>query len=291
VPRLRGKGRERVRAAALVLAAAAIATGCGGGGGDGDTSDAVVAGFYPLAFAGQEIGGPSLDVEDLTPAGTEPHDLELTPRAVERLKSARLVLLMGGDFQPQLEEAAGRDERVLRLIGTPGLRVSADDDPHVWLDPLRYAVIARRIGVALGRRRAAEEFVARLRGLDREYRRRLASCSRRELVTSHRAFGYLTRRYRLRQVGITGLSPEAEPRPRDLQRVAQTVRRTGATTVFTETLVSPRVANTLARETGARTETLDPIEGLRPAALRSGEDYFTVMRSNLMRLRAALDCG
>jgi zinc transport system substrate-binding protein len=250
----------------------------------------VVAAFYPLAYAAQQLGGPTVEVANLTPPGVEPHDLEATPGDVQAIHSADLVLLLGHGFQPQLEDAAGRGENVVWLLDTPGLHRFDNGDPHVWLDPLRYALIVRRIGLALGRPQAAARLESRLRALDREYRRGLAHCARHEIVTSHEAFAYLGQRYGLRQVAITGLTPEAEPAPKDLQRVVELVRSTHATTIFFETLVSPRIAQTVARETHAKTAVLDPLEGLKPAEAKRGADYFTVMRANLQALRGALGC-
>jgi zinc transport system substrate-binding protein len=250
----------------------------------------VVAAFYPLALAAQEIGGDKVEVENLTPAGAEPHDLEISPRDVRDLREADLVLLLGHGFQPSLEKAAGNGDEVLALLDTPGLNRFSNGDPHVWLDPQRYLLIVRRIGSALQEESSTQSFATRLRALDRDYRLGLAHCARREIVTSHEAFAYLSQRYGLRQVAITGLTPEAEPSPRALQHVIELVRKTHATTIFFETLVSPRIAETVAHETGAKTAVLNPIEGLTPAEQRRGEDYFTVMRANLANLRVALDC-
>jgi zinc transport system substrate-binding protein len=250
----------------------------------------VVAAFYPLAYAAQQVGGPAVEVTNLTPPGVEPHDLEATPGDVQAIQSADLVLLLGHGFQPQLEDAAGRGKNVIWLLDTLGLRRFENGDPHVWLDPVRYALIVRRIAQALGRPQAAGSLEGRLRALDREYRRGLAHCARRELVTSHEAFAYLAQRYGLKQVAITGLTPEAEPAPKDLQRVVELVRRTHATTIFFETLVSPRIAETVARETHAKTAVLDPIEGLTPAEASRRDDYFALMRANLAALRGALGC-
>jgi len=249
-----------------------------------------VASFYPLAFAAEEIGGREIEVVNLTPAGTEPHDLEVTPRDVRELRSADLVLLLGHGFQPQLEDAAGGGSKTVALLDTPGLDRFPNDDPHVWLDPIRYALIAERVGSELRAGPRATRFVTRLRALDREYREGLAGCSRREIVTSHEAFAYLGERYGLRQIAITGLSPEAEPSPQGLRRVVDLVRKTDATTIFFETLVSPRIAQTVARETGAKTAVLNPVEGLTPEEAKRGDDYFSVMRSNLTSLRTALGC-
>lgn len=250
----------------------------------------VAAAFYPLAFAAQLIGGRGVEVSNLTPPGTEPHDLEVSADDVRRIRSADYVLLLGHGFQPQLEDAAGDSQRVLSLLDTPGLERLPNDDPHVWLDPRRYALIVRRIGAALDGQRRAARLAARLRRLDARFRRGLSQCARREIVTSHEAFAYLAQRYGLRQIAITGVSPEAEPTPRDLRRVVQLVRDTGATTIFFETLVSPRIAETVARETEARTALLNPIEGLTPSEVRRGADYFSLMRANLRSLQRGLGC-
>jgi zinc transport system substrate-binding protein len=211
---------------------------------------------------------------------------------VEAVRSANFVFLLRG-FQPALDDAAeGADEaRVVDLLPVASpVEVDGQLDPHVWLDPIRFVEVVRTIGDALERPAAAERLVTRLRGLDREYRDGLGDCERRELVTSHDAFGYLARRYGLRTVAVTGLSPEAEPSARDLERVVDEVRRHGATTVFVEKLVSPRLGETVAREVGADTAVLDPIEGVTEEEAERGEDYFSLMRANLAALREGLGC-
>jgi zinc transport system substrate-binding protein len=250
----------------------------------------VVAAFYPLAYTAEQVGGLRAHVTNLTPAGAEPHDLELSPDDVAAVKDAGLVLLLGHGFQPQLERAARSSNGTsLSLLDTPGIDRHGND-PHVWLDPLRYALLVRAIGKAMHAERAAARLVTRLHGLDREFHAGLANCVRRELVTSHAAFGYLAQRYGLRQISVEGLSPEAEPAPQELARVIARVEANGATTVFAEPLASPRVARTVSRETGVTVAELDPLEGLTPGALARGADYFTVMRANLAALRKGLGC-
>jgi zinc transport system substrate-binding protein len=184
------------------------------------------------------------------------------------------VLYLGDAFQPAVAKA---------VHGNGVNLLPQDGDPHVWLDPLLYARVVRRIAAAL--HRPAEPLLAQLRRLDEEYRRGLRSCARREIVTSHAAFGYLTRRYGLKQVAITGITPESEPSPQRLADVIRLVRKTHATTVFFERLISPRLAETVARDAGARTDVLDPIEGQE-----QGQTYFTLMHRNLAALRKALGC-
>ncbi len=167
---------------------------------------------------------------------------------------------------------------------------SGSIDPHVWLDPHRFAAIIREVGSALHRSRQSSALLTRLERLDREYRSGLSHCERRAIVTSHAAFGYLALRYGLRQVPLEGLTPEAEPSAKAVQRLVGEVRRTHATTVFFETLVSPKLAETVARAAGAHTAVLNPLEGLTKDETAHGEDYFTVMRANLRSLREALGC-
>jgi zinc transport system substrate-binding protein len=274
----------------LALTVPGLAAGCGGSDGHSNAREAVVASFYPLAFAAEQVGGEAVSVENLTPPGAEPHDLEVSPSDVSKIKSADLVLLLGHGFQPQLEDAAGSGADVVALLDTPALDLHPDGDPHVWLDPIRYMKIVDRIGVVLGRPAATSRLLARLRKLDKDYRRGLADCARRDIVTSHEAFAYLAERYGLNQMAVTGLNPEAEPTPQGLQQTVDVVRASDATTVYFERLVSPRLAETVARETGTKTAVLDPIEGLTDTERKQGADYFTLMRANLRALQAGLGC-
>jgi zinc transport system substrate-binding protein len=280
-----------------------LAAGCSGSDDGSGAETTVVAAFYPLAYAAERVGGDSVEVRNLTPAGAEPHDLELTPRDVEDVQAADHVFYLGAGFMPALEDAVADDERAVDLLEGQRLLTGSDEhghgehehgdelDPHIWLDPTRYARIVERIGKALGRPEAAGALVAELRALDADFRQGLADCKRRVIVTSHAAFGYLASRYGLEQVALTGVSPEAEPGPRALERLVEEVEHEGATTVFFETLVSPRLASTVAREAGATTAVLDPLEGLSEEEIERGGDYLSVMRENLGALRKALACS
>jgi zinc transport system substrate-binding protein len=279
----------------LAVATGLLGAGCGGQASSAsDDRTQVVAGFYPLAFAAAEIGGDRVEVTNLTPPGAEPHDVELSVRDVERVRDAYLILYLGPGFQQALEDAAaGRDSAVDLLEGLD-LREGEEGedarDPHVWLDPVRFAEMAERIGAELGGKSPARQLASRLRDLDAEYRAGLADCERDELVTAHDAFGYLGERYGLEVIPITGISPEAEPSPQDLEEIADLVRERGVTTVFVEPLLSPEIGETVAREAGAETEILNPLEGLSEEELDRGETYFTVMRANLEALREGLGC-
>jgi zinc transport system substrate-binding protein len=288
---------------AVVLAAAAPAAAAGG-------NRTVVASFYPLAFAAERIGGNRIEVVDLTPAGAEAHDLELSTDEVDEVLDATLAIVMGRGFHPAVEDAADqRDGATLEVLpkvvraGDREVAAEGDSgglDPHVWLDPTLMARAAGAISRALVAadpagaatyRRNLRRFRSELADLDARYEQRLAGCERDLLVTSHEAFGYLADRYGLRQEGVAGVSPDAEPDARRLAELADLARDEGVTTVFTESAVSPRIAETLAREAGGlRTEVLSPLETLTPRQERTGADYFRVMDDNLEKIAGALGC-
>jgi zinc transport system substrate-binding protein len=277
-------------------------------GESGTTS--VVASFYPLAEAAQQVGGDLISVENLTPPGVEPHDLELAPDDIEAIATADVIVYLGGGFQPAVEDAVSQAEDAvtvdaLKAVDTNEAPPSEAEegltvDPHVWLDPARYEEVVRTVADALSESDPANEstydanadaYIAKIAALDDDFRAGLADCQRTTIVTSHEAFAYLAESYGLTEVGITGLSPEAEPSAQRLAELKDLVEQKGITTIFAEELVSPKVAETLADEAGITVEVLDPLESLTDEQVAAGEDYVSVMRENLAILRGALDCS
>jgi zinc transport system substrate-binding protein len=295
----------------LVLMVTAISgQACAGRGGDEpDDRASVVVSFYPLAFAAERIGGDCVSVTNLTPPGVEPHDLELTPDAVEAIATADVVLYFGGGFQPAIEDAVqdaeGHAVDVLGLVSTlPAGGEEAEEglavDPHVWLDPNRFADIVAATADALGGTGmpgscdvtgAAEDLTSDLADLDAAYRAGFTRCEHDVMVTTHAAFGYLAAAYGLRQEAIAGLEPQVEPSARRLAELKAFVEREGISTIFTEELVSPDVAETLAAEAGVDTAVLLTIEGLTDEEAAAGQDYLSSMQENLDALRTALGCA
>lgn len=267
----------------LIFSIATIGlAGCGGDDPGASGRTTVVAAVSPLAHAAQEIGGDAVDVSAVAPPGAEPHDVELTPRDVERLQDADLVLYAGSGFQPAVEDAVAGSANAVDVLEVAD---AVPGDPHVWLDPIRFAAVAREIGERLDADAGAEAFVARLEEIDAAYEAGLADCANRVIVTAHSAFGYLAERYRLRQVALAGVAPEAEPSARELELLADEVSRAGGLAVFAEPRQPRRVAETVARLARVAVHELDPIE-----TLVDGDDYITVMRRNLDTLRSTLGC-
>jgi zinc transport system substrate-binding protein len=302
---------------------AADSTG-GVGGAEGGRPE-VTAALYPLQWLAERVGGSDVAVIGLAEPGVEPHDLELTPAQVAGLEKTSLVAYIKG-VQPAVDEAveqhaADRGFDAATLVKTLAAEEHAEEghaeeghgeehaeeghaeeehghevsyDPHLWLDPSRFATVATRLGEKLaaadpahaaGYRERAAKTAADLTALDGELTQGLANCASRSIVTGHEAFGYLADRYKFKQVGIS-VDPDAEPSPARLAEVAEIAKREKVTTIFTETLVSPKVAEVLAQEVGATTAVLDPIES-RPAE----GDYLSAMRQNLTTLKKALSCS
>jgi zinc transport system substrate-binding protein len=311
--------RQLAVAAALLSGLSVVLAGCAPNTAAGTAADtgkvSIVAAAYPFQFVAERVAGSHGQVSVLTQPGSEPHDLELTPRQTASVIDAGLVIYEQ-TFQPAVDEAvaqSGRDNALdtttvvpLEPLGTEhdhehaGGADHAEEtglDPHVWLDPANLATIgaavAERLSVLDPDR--ASDYTANAEALERElatlgeeYRAGLASCERTEFITTHAAFGYLARRYELTQIGISGLSPDAEPSPARIAEVQAEVKDHGMTTIFYETLVSPDVAAAIAADLGMRTDVLDPVEGI--TAESRGTDYFSVMRSNLTALATANGC-
>ncbi len=302
----------RVTLAALTAVSAAVAlAGCGTLQDDqGEAGREVVASFYPLAWVTERVAGDGWTVTTLTAPGGEPHDLELGIGATADVADADLVVYLGG-FQPAVDDAVSTNAGGETLDAAdvvelqPAGEHTEDDghdheesdlDPHFWLDPLRMADLGDGVADRLAEldpdgadtyRANAEELRSQLEELDAEYEDGLSSCQLETVVVSHDAFGYLER-YELHLEPINGLSPDAEPNPATLAELAGVIEDEGVTTVFSERLASPALAETLASDLDVSTGVLDPIEGL--AAETADEDYLSLMRENLAALQEANRC-
>lgn len=290
-----------------LLASVVLLAGCRTAVPATDSRLAVIATFYPLAEFAQRVGGARVRVSTLVPPGVEPHEFEPTPGEIVALKHARVVIYNGAGFEPWLTrllpEVPGGTVIVNATAGLPLIRLNNRDrsgvDPHVWLDPVLAQQQVERIAQGLIRtdpagRSVYEENVKAVTRQLAELHARFAivldRCRKKELLTSHAAFGYLARRYGLRQISISGLTPEAEPSPARLRALIETARRYDVKAIYTETLVGPRTADVIAKEVGATVRTLNPIEGLTPAERRARKNYVTVMHENLTQLADGLDC-
>ncbi|MGW5346160.1 metal ABC transporter substrate-binding protein [Streptomyces sp. NPDC004050] len=316
-------------AGAVALAATAL-TGCSGAAASSTGKDgrlAVTASFYPMQFLAEQIGGDHVAVVSLTKPGVEPHDLEITPKQTGRLGQSDVVVYLKG-LQPAVDEAVAQsgvkavvDAAALTELEAHGpsghdhahgdahahegeeghAEGHAHDhgesgaDPHLWLDPAKYAEVAKGVGAALEKadpdhaadyRKNTDELVGKLTALDAEFKNGLQNTASRTFITTHAAFGYLAERYGLDQEGISGVDPESEPSPARMKELQELAKKENVSTVFFETLASDKTAKSLATDTGLKTDVLDPLEGITDQS--QGADYFEVMRSNLKNLQKAL---
>lgn len=275
---------------------------------------AVLAAFYPLAFVAEQVGGDRVDVTTLTPQGAEPHDLELAPAQTRQIGEADLVLFQTR-FQPALDAAvaARNPDHVLDAASLATRPLVADpdhdhgeegkddhdhgpNDPHFWLDPELLETFAQQVAAELTSLdpQGADEFEKNLAAfsqeldqLDQDFSTGLATCAHDSIIVTHEAFGYMADRYDFSQISIVGVDPESEPSPAQLKKVSATIVDLGIETIFFETLVSPKVAQTLARDLGIETRVLDPIEGIT----KENETYFIIMNANLEALVAGMQCS
>ncbi|MFF5704346.1 metal ABC transporter substrate-binding protein [Streptomyces sp. NPDC012794] len=321
-------------AAALGATALTACSGTAGPAAAEDGKLHVTASFYPLQYLAEQIGGGHVKVDTLTKPGVEPHDLEITPKQTGRLAESDVIFYLK-TLQPAVDKAveqsgvknvvdaatltkleahsAGGHEKheghegeghaaegegaghAAEAEGHDHAHGEAGEDPHVWLDPAKYAEIAKGFGAVLEKadpdhaadyRKNTAELTAKLGALDTEFKDGLKNTASRTFITTHSAFGYLAERYGLDQEGISGVDPEAEPSPARMKELQAVAKKDNVTTVFFETLASDKTAKSLARDTGLTTDVLDPLEGITDKS--QGADYFEVMRSNLKNLQKAL---
>lgn len=269
----------------------------------------VVTTIYPLQFFASEIGGDSVQVINLVPPGVEAHDWEPAPQDIARIDKARLFVYNGAGFEPWAERVLANTKSSGLLVvntsrgilaGEGSQEVQQGLNPHFWLDPVLGQYQAQLIAEALIRTDPANdaayqtrylELQAKLKALDAAFQKGLSTCQRRVIITSHDFFAYVARRYNLEAIPIAGLSPDQEPSPTNMADLARLARTLDVKYIFFETLVSPALAQVLAREVGAQTLVFNPLEGLTQEELSDGLNYFSVMETNLYNLRLAMGCG
>ena len=296
----------------LILAVAGLAASCQGNGvGTGnDGRLKVVASLFPTYDFARHIGRDKAEVTLLLPPGVEAHSFEPKPGDMMRLNRADILIYTNRQMEPWVRKIlrGTQNGRLAVVEAGLGIALSRDTgekadgggDPHIWLDFSNAAAMVDNIRNGfIGRDpknsdfyfRNAEEYKALLQDLDRRYRESLSGCRKKVLVHGgHSAFGYLAGRYGLRYLSAYGLSPNAEPRPEDLVRLSRTLRASGLKHIFSEELLSPRIAEMIAKETGAAVLPLSTGHNIGREALVGGETFIALMMKNLEQLKAGLQC-
>ncbi len=308
-------GEAAVLAATVLIVGGVVGYGLHRAGTVGQTfSDdgrlKVMASFYPMYDFAQKVGGDKVEVKDMVPAGTEPHDWEPAATDIRNLEDADVFVYNGADLEHWAEDVLATLENQnlivteasdgVELLDGEGDHAHGDNgkDPHVWLDPLRAKKEMENIRDAFCQADPKnrdyyegnyERYAREFDELDQEFREKLADAKSRDIIVAHEAFGYLCNAYDLKQLAIEGLTPDSEPDPAKMQEVIEYAKEFDIHTIFFEELASSKVAKTVAKEVDAVTAVLNPIEGLSDEDIQAGEDYFSVMRKNLTALQKALN--
>ena len=292
----------------VFLLAVAVSAACGESDGD-DGRLSVVASIYPLGYFAERVGGDLVGVDVLIRPGIEAHGFEATVSDLRTIEAADVVVMNGLELERWLERALEALEanaaRVVvetadEALAMKGFEHGEELDPHVWLDPTQAIVQVERIRDALSRvdggnadayRKNAAAVVAELNGLHAEFVEGLANCRHDHFVTSHAAYGFLAARYGLEQISVAGLSPEAEPSPRQLAALTDRVTELGLGYVLVEPVLSDGLAQTIAGETGIELIQIHAIGSVTKEEIETYGEYFGLMRDNLASLRRALVCS
>lgn len=268
----------------------------------------ITTSFYPLYFFASEIAGNKAVVYNITPSGAEPHDYDPTTQDIARIEDSRLLILNGGKLEvwgDKVKDSLKGTKTVVITVGDKFANQTLTEngkvtlDPHVWLDPAlakkEITMIAQSLSEIDPANASyfeinAKTLQSKIDALDEKFHAGLANCGKKDIITTHAAFGYLAREYGFNQISISGLSPDEEPSVQKLASLADFARKDNVKYIFFESLVSPKLAETVANEVGARTLVLNPIEGLTDAEAKAGSNYLIEMEKNLANLKIALEC-
>lgn len=286
----------------------------------------IVTTFYPMHEFSSKVAGDLADVTVLVPAGTEPHDWEPTPKDVAQIAEADVFIYNGAGFEGWVDDVlkSVNNSKLKIVEATAGIELMEGEedehhdehgkeeekkdehgkeeehvlDPHVWIDPVLVQQEVQNIANALSEvdaahaadfKKNADAYIAVLKDLDATFKNELAGTKNKEFVTAHTAFAYLAKRYGLTQVPIAGISPEQEPSAAEMKEIIEFAKEHQVKTIFFETLASPKVAEAVAKEIGAETAVLNPLEGLTEEEKKKGLDYIGVMKENVYALKKALN--
>ncbi|MEW4354693.1 zinc ABC transporter substrate-binding protein AdcA [Streptococcus pneumoniae] len=277
----------------------------------------IVTTFYPVYEFTKQVVGEEADVDLLIGAGTEPHDYEPSAKAVATIQDADVFVYENKNMEtwvPDVLKNITKDKvKVIEATGDmlllPGLEEEEDHDhgeeghhhdydPHVWLSPSRAIKLVEHIRDSLAKdfpeKKAAFEknaaaYIDQLKALDKEYQTGLSNAKQKTFVTQHAAFRYLALDYGLKQVSISGISPDSEPSAARLAELAEYIKKNSIKYIYFEENASQAVASTLSKEAGVELAVLNPLESLTEKAMKDGADYISVMQDNLKALKKTTD--
>lgn len=265
----------------------------------------VVASFYPLGEFARNIGNDLVQVTVMVPAGVEPHDFEPTPQDVVTIQTSDMFIYNGAGFEAWAERLLDDIDHTRTVVvnGSVGISLLTADgkayDPHIWLDPVRAIQMVDHIAEGFVQadpehaelyRQQAKKYMQKLTDLDRDFQEGLSQCEQRDVIVAHDAFGYLADRYNLNIISLSGLSPDDEPSPQKMADIVQFAKDHNVRYIFFESLVSPRLSETIAQEVGVETLVLHPLEGATKEDINAGKDYISLQEENLLNLKKALRC-
>lgn len=290
---------------ALTLSACSGSPGTPDSGGSvAEDPIVVAASFYPIAEIVSRVGGDHVEVFNLTPPGTEAHEVEITAKQMERLNDASVSFYLGDDFQPNVQAAIatvkGASMDLLKSSQTITSVGSDEIDPHVWLDPENMVRMTRAVAGTLSELRPdlqpsfranADAYIKDLESLGSTLDASLSRCTTRVLATAHRSFSYLAARAGLETNALLDYSGEDAATSKDIEAFADALRTMQVTTVFYEVSIARDSMKAVADLVGATTATLDPIETITQSELAAGATYLSIQRTNISRIAEGLECS
>ena len=273
----------------------------------------VITTLYPLYDFVKNVGQDKVEVTLLLPPGVEPHAFEPKPNDVVVINQADLFVYTGKFMEVWAEDILkGVTNKNLKAVDTSkGIKLILSEfhdedepagsiDPHIWLDFNNAQVMVDNITQGLVETDPSNKdfyltnavsYKKSLKDLDDKYKTTLNTCRIKEVVYGgHYAFGYLAKRYGVNYVAAQGIAPDSEPTANDMVSLVEQIKENGIKYVFYEELTSPKISQTLAKETGTQMLLLNAAHNVTKQDQDNGVSYLSIMEENLANLKIGLEC-
>ncbi len=269
----------------------------------------VVASFYPLYDFAKNVGGDRINVSIMIPAGVEPHEYEPSPSDIIQLTNANLFIYNGAGLEswaPKLLEGINNSDLIVVNTSKNISLIDSQDndvpgsDPHVWLSPVLAKIQVESIKNALIEADPAGKsfyeqntltYLNKLDILDTNFRQVFATCKKKDILITHATLAYFCKEYGCNQVPVEGVNAEGEPSPAALAAIIDQAKAKNITTVFVESLINPKSAQTIANDIKGTVAVFNSVHGVTQEEEQNGKNYLSLMQENIKIIKNNLNCN